>query len=240
MRKSFLTSFALAGVSAAVTALSSGTASAGPVTATYQGFVSGGYDQFGVFGAANIDLTGDAFTTVYTINDAALGATTYSDSNVSYIYGGVGFGSLAPAVSAVVTINGHSLSIAGNYEGEAYQSTSASDYLVDHFANSAIAPGTNAEAQNYVLSVSDPFTTSGDYHTPLFHQVQPGDSSFGEVLVYNESTGYSLDVALTNTSVSISGLTEVPEPASWAMMIFGLGCVGVQLRRRTTNVALTA
>ncbi|RYF21821.1 MAG: PEP-CTERM sorting domain-containing protein [Oxalobacteraceae bacterium] len=35
----------------------------------------------------------------------------------------------------------------------------------------------------------------------------------------------------------------VPEPASWAMMIFGMGAVGGALRRRqktTTRVAFTA
>jgi hypothetical protein len=29
----------------------------------------------------------------------------------------------------------------------------------------------------------------------------------------------------------------VPEPASWAMMLIGMGAVGIRLRRRRTRVA---
>jgi choice-of-anchor C domain-containing protein len=42
--------------------------------------------------------------------------------------------------------------------------------------------------------------------------------------------------ALDNVAVS---LTAVPEPAIWAMMIGGLGLVGMQMRRRQTTVSFT-
>jgi hypothetical protein len=42
--------------------------------------------------------------------------------------------------------------------------------------------------------------------------------------------GYSIDGREHDT------LTAVPEPASWALMIFGLGSVGGMMRRRRTAV----
>jgi hypothetical protein len=52
-------------------------------------------------------------------------------------------------------------------------------------------------------------------------------------------TSYSLgDVRLT--AIGLAQAPAVPEPATWAMLIVGLGAVGIMLRRRTTHTASTA
>jgi hypothetical protein len=245
MRRTFFSGLVTAAFIAAAASISSVPASAAIVTATYKGTVDYGYDGTGVFGAAGTDLTGDAFTAVYKINDAAPGA--YAVSNppyYSYIYGGSAYGTTSP-VSAVVTINGHSLS-AGNYAGEAFQAASPWYYSeVYHFAEnySSNANGyAYAYAYNYVYSSSDPFVTSADYHTPLSHQVQPGDYGYGYVqtYAYDYRTGsyQSAYAGLSDSSVTIS--SGVPELGTWAMMIIGFGGVAVQMRRRDRAVALAA
>ena len=48
-------------------------------------------------------------------------------------------------------------------------------------------------------------------------------------------TGATLDLSLLTSGVTIT--SGVPEPASWAMMVLGLGCVGGVLRRRKDRMA---
>lgn len=38
---------------------------------------------------------------------------------------------------------------------------------------------------------------------------------------------------------SLSGIAAVPEPASWAMMLIGLGVIGTSMRRRKTDLAFS-
>ena len=61
------------------------------------------------------------------------------------------------------------------------------------------------------------------------------------------SAGSTLTFAATGTNDSLGGYvdniklsTAVPEPATWAMMIFGLGGVGAVMRRRRQQPALAA
>nr|WP_281393330.1 PEPxxWA-CTERM sorting domain-containing protein [Sphingomonas xinjiangensis] len=44
----------------------------------------------------------------------------------------------------------------------------------------------------------------------------------------NSSTGNSVD----NVRVSLVSASAVPEPATWAMMLFGVGATGGAMRRR--------
>jgi len=76
----------------------------------------------------------------------------------------------------------------------------------------------------------------------------PGDRSFSDVLAnigqiefttYEPGMFYGFtvfDVVGDNFTLA-PGAAAVPEPASWAMMILGLGAAGAALRRRRTSVA---
>jgi hypothetical protein len=54
---------------------------------------------------------------------------------------------------------------------------------------------------------------------------------------------YNVDAASTDNAASYAGVfnlatSAVPEPASWAMMIFGVGLTGGMMRRRAPKAAL--
>ncbi len=133
---------------------SSNSASAAIVTVTYQGIVSYGIDETGVFGAANTVLSGNDFTVIYTVNDATPGATfSFNPPFSSRAFG---------AVSAVVTINHHSLFIAGDFSSEASQDRQVGFGSDDVFHSVQDLSG--FLVNNEVNGVS-PFLTSFDYHT---------------------------------------------------------------------------
>ncbi len=201
---------------------SSNSASAAIVTVTYQGIVSYGIDETGVFGAANTVLSGNDFTVIYTVNDATPGATfSFNPPFSSRAFG---------AVSAVVTINHHSLFIAGDFSSEASQDRQVGFGSDDVFHSVQDLSG--FLVNNEVNGVS-PFLTSFDYHTSLFYQVQPGDFAVG--FVGNAIDADTAFANLLSTSVTIS---PVPELGAWAMMIIGFGGVALQLRHRRSGIAV--
>lgn len=65
-------------------------------------------------------------------------------------------------------------------------------------------------------------------------------SSSGSYLQYGDTSAYVRDNArgeqYTNYAFSISG--GVPEPATWGMMILGLGAIGAQMRRKRVKTAV--
>lgn len=102
------------------------------------------------------------------------------------------------------------------------------DVTVDLFVNNGFVQSfTNAQslaaAGTDWDSVSWDFVGTGAPMTiGLFSSLLPGSSSLG--------------VGLDNVSVDLIG-SSVPEPASWAMMLGGLGLAGAVLRRRRTLIA---
>jgi hypothetical protein len=128
------------------------------------------------------------------------------------------------------------------FDGFSYVGHDAQDYSSDANGYAYTA------ARNFVASFSDPFVTSADYHTPLSHQVQPGDYAAGGLQTYaydyNTGTSQIIYAYLSETSVTISSDTSVtipsgvPELGTWAMMIIGFGGVGLQMRRRGRAAAL--
>jgi hypothetical protein len=95
-------------------------ASATMVRVTYTGTVSSGYDYAGgVFGPPNTSLTGDPYTASY-LFDTTLGITL-SSPNLNYAYGGSAYGAVpSPSLSAVLTINGGTLTMVGSYISDIY------------------------------------------------------------------------------------------------------------------------
>lgn len=71
----------------------------------------------------------------------------------------------------------------------------------------------------------------------------PVNNPGGVTAFYKFDAGVNLDqITFTNGSVSgvvlySTGTPSVPEPASWAMLIAGMGIVGASMRRRKTAVS---
>jgi hypothetical protein len=102
--------------------------------------------------------------------------------------------------------------------------TSSATYGPGQFSNSSpLANGFHFDGAN---SGGDPFVTDNI----SFVATAPGTFSFDIGTADQTNAGPVLD----NVVLSISA---VPEPASWAMMIVGLGLAGAALRRRSQTVA---
>jgi len=104
---------------AALLCVSTTSASADIVTVTATGTVAPicgvtcTIDFLGLFGSANADLSGDAVKVVYTF-DTSLGIVSSSSTNSSAL-GGSAYSVPSPSLSAMVTINGQSVSFVGSY-----------------------------------------------------------------------------------------------------------------------------
>lgn len=66
----------------------------------------------------------------------------------------------------------------------------------------------------------------------------PGVSNAGGLILQWGPSGYN--AGLDNISFSFAGGGAVPEPATWALMILGIGAVGASLRRRQVLAATPA
>lgn len=204
------------------------------VTVTYQGTVASGSDGVGVFGAAGADLVGDSFTAVYTVNDTLSPVAANDPGQLSLSEGGSELGDGA-TVSATVTIKGVTVQIDGSYFSEAFQSTiNYGVAQVYEKATSGTASGESVDSSIY--SYSDPWLANSDYHAPFSYTVQPGVSAYGTF--YDSGSGSTTNLSLVPTSVTIAD--AVPESATWAMLILGLGMIGFAARRRNAAVALAA
>jgi hypothetical protein len=84
---------------------------------------------------------------------------------------------------------------------------------------------------------------NNDLDTTFSHVIVPFTPLFGGGLSYltiHSAGGSSVDSILDNfvftTSADIPSTSGVPEPATWAMMLLGMGAVGMAMRRRKVPV----
>ena len=94
-----------------------------------------------------------------------------------------------------------------------------------------LGPPTNNDALS-VQSLS--FTVTGPSALTLDSNLVGGQNIFFTVDVAAVTNGV---VSTGNVGATLTG-GGVPEPATWAMMIFGMGGIGVTLRRRRSALAL--
>jgi hypothetical protein len=217
---------------------------------TYTGTVYLSNDTSGEFGLTGLGVyDGMPFTAVYTLTAPLPGAVAVDTGSTAFIFGGANYGTPSP-VSGVLTINGVSMSVSGNHSGVASQDnrccTIGRDEIT-HGAGDSFSDGlfySSAGMGNMVFSYTHDFVTTHDYTSPLQLAVDGSDiqyygrfskyeSSDGRRTFQREATGL-----LNATNVTIALSSAVPEPATWATMIFGMGIVGATMRRsrRTPRV----
>jgi hypothetical protein len=230
--------FAILGAVAALAAAQPAAAAIYQVTST--GTLKNGFDQTGMFGAANSDLTGAVYSVVEYF-DTDLAKLSLS-GNV--LYGGADTDSPPQIGHGVLTVNGVSIAIAGT--DFAYLSSptggSSSGYLLN-------------QTQTSTLEVTYELIVKADGHGPIAPLATlpnwsgdclgvdfcGGGFSFSSVslnpgggsTVNWQNLGY-FDGETFDVRVVSGG---VPEPATWAMMIVGFGLVGSALRRRMVAAA---
>lgn len=96
----------------------------------------------------------------------------------------------------------------------------------------------------------DALVTFGDDSSQLFTVSRNNNSFFGltsdkliKAIAFGPGGGTTTSTSFIFDNLTIGtlgGLTAVPEPASWAMMLVGFGMMGAAVRRRRTTIAVTA
>jgi hypothetical protein len=211
-------------LAAGLLALTAGAAQARIVTVTWTGLVTDGVDVDGSFGDQGADLAGFGFTAVYRF-DTARTATDATASSTD-IQGGSRYATTSPVLSASITINGHTFTLAGSYFGEIYSHFDGSEDFYTEAQDSA-----DVDLWNSLRS-----------HGPAFAWATPDFADFdSDVSDYDDGGGFStqadlFDLANQHLTIHSEADGAVPEPAGWALMLGGFGLVGGALRRRRTTI----
>jgi hypothetical protein len=213
-------------VAAAALSLCAGGASAALVQVTYTGTATGG-DGLGLFGTGLIDVP---FLNTYLFNESA------------------DYGAPGALLGANVTINGSSYAIPtlGSVGGDAVvpdffressvlyiKNRTPGDFTYTWLAlgNALQSPDTpDARDIAYTATGMNPTNLSGHANTLIINAYT--DHFTGGFFRFNTTAVTVTTVAAPPPLSGRVGVAAVPEPATWAFLILGMGAVGAALRRR--------
>ncbi len=215
-------------------------------TFTTSGLITSGYDTTGVFGTANQDLTGLAYTQSLTL-DPAQYETQYIDLYSLNSYGSL----LAGTATDTVTVNGltHSylFDLTQKNWGWAFlykgltQVGGNNDYVYQ-YQEGVTTHGQSIFALGSVYSLFNPLNIGLSYTQIWSYSPQAGDGGYASFGIgssgFQKSViGGSNDEAYfdgTPSFISINAATAVPEPTG--LLLLALGLIGLAIIHRKSSL----
>jgi hypothetical protein len=214
-------------------------ATAATYVAVYRGHVSYGYDKSGEFGSANSDLSGAAFTSIYTFTTPLpIGVEVYNNGITNSFSGYYD----AAVISASIMINGHIQNFEPGYYGQAGLSNESvpgngSDVSFHEVRDFLLTE--NSLNYKFIFNVissnSNDFLISSDFGQNLRYNARRNDQRDGyfEISKNNFLSGseQSAYAVLRNDSITLGNVAGIPEPSTWFLFILGFSLVGAVARQ---------
>lgn len=218
-------------------------ANAGIFLITFTGTVTSYYDTPLIFGSHE-EVDGKPFSAAFTLTYPSPNGGVDENAYLRSYFGGEQYHTPTP-LTALLTINGRTVSFGGGYSSNF---TKFNDAPVTGDAVSAgvtqidTLPGGFFVIRTTWLGASFQSSTQNFFDTLDFDELvdldlPAGGTGYGNYLFAAEddvgsrfATG---DLYITHLKVEV--IEPLPEPATWAMMIAGLGMVGGVMRRRSTD-----
>lgn len=211
-------------------------ARAAVVRMTYDGVIQTAFGRSSLFGAPAKELVGYAYRAVY-LFDTEVGRTA-QDPTAQSAVGGTDFDEPSPWLGASLTVNGVTVQLLGDKRSVAATASGRNFARVSSVAVHNLDPEGFAVRSHMWHSIFTPEANSAiapRLDQPFVYDLRPGDLIERADFEFREPIDVqrlccSAEFSFTPQRVTV-GLA-VPEPATWAMMVTGLGLLGAVLRRR--------
>lgn len=219
-----------------ISALALPTATAQIRSVTTSGIITWGYDETGVFGTKNRYLDGLSFKKVITANvnpEAWQASYLDNDYSINVMYGA------GPAFTVTVTVDGWSTTFTtasttgGNQTVGRFKQTEGWFGSADEITASLDGdiPGASVLTDIRVSNSTTHFVPDLDFSSPIV-TTDITDASYiksATFLIQGNQHAIFASTDLATISVSL-----VPEPATYGMLLTGLGILGLVVRRKRT------
>jgi hypothetical protein len=214
----------LAAAAAAAMCMAAGSAGATVYTITFDGTFTSGTDVGGDFGAAGANLAGDAFALTATYDDS-LGSQNAPGATSG------GFEGLpTPTLSSGFTVNGVTLPIDGSSSSYyvRYLPIPGGAYAVVQLDSPVNAIRIAADGPVTALSGGLTWDGTGQFFDDTGGTISLVDGLYGRLTVDEVTV-----TPVADPNIFTQGTLAIPEPATWMLLLLGIGLMGLTLRRRS-------